>query len=159
MFGQTGSRFHGGGDKASAEKIKLKDAAKIIRTDPFARHLGIEFLLIEKGHAVSRMKLGEEHKNFMGMVHGGAIFSLADATFGAAANSGGTMAMAIHVSIDYLAAPGDTPYLEADVRETSRAGRGGHYAMEVRNSSGELVADCHGWAYHTARHLAGGDKG
>lgn len=132
---------------------EIQEAAEIIRSDPFASHLGIEFVLIESGHAVSRMSLSEEHLNFMGLVHGGAIFSLADATFGAAANSTGKMAMAIHVSIDYLAPPGDTPYLEADVRETARAGRGGHYKMEVRNASGEMIAVCHGWAYHTTRAL------
>lgn len=131
----------------------LEKAARIIRSDPYAAHLGIEFVLIEEGHAVSRMELRDEHLNFMGLVHGGAIFSLADATFGAAANSNGTKAMAIHVSIDYLAPPGDSPYLEVDVREDARAGRGGHYKMEVRTSSGELIAVCNGWAYHTSRSL------
>lgn len=137
------------------QHMGVDEAARFIRKDPFAANLGIEFILIEKGHAISRMTLGEEHKNFMGMIHGGAIFSLADATFGAAANSGGTRSMAIHVSIDYLAPPGDTNYLQADVRETARAGRGGHYQMEVRNDPGDLVAVCHGWAYHTSRPLKG----
>lgn len=133
--------------------IGMDEATGIIRTDPYAAHLGIEFVLIEEGHAVSRMTLCEKHLNFMGLIHGGAIFSLADATFGAAANSNGTKAMAIHVSIDYLAPPGDTPYLEADVREDARAGKGGHYHMEVRSAAGEIVAVCNGWAYHTARPL------
>lgn len=133
--------------------MDMDEAAAIIRSDPFASWLGIEFVLIESGHAVSRMKLTGEHLNFMGLVHGGAIFALADATFGAAANSNGTMAMAIHVSIDFLAPPGGTEYLEADVREDARAGRGGHYVMKITNDSGELVAVCQGWAYHTARPL------
>lgn len=136
------------------EKLDIEEAAAVIRSDPYAAHLGIEFVLIEERHAVSRMALEGKHLNFMGLVHGGAIFSLADSTFGAAANSNGTKAMAIHVSIDYLAPPGDTPYLEADVREDARAGRGGHYRMEVRNAAGEMVAVCNGWAYHTARSLA-----
>ena len=135
-------------------EISIEEAAEIIRKDRYARHLGIEFTLIEEGHAVSRMPLDERHLNFMGSVHGGAIFSLADATFGAAANSSGVKAMAIHVSIDYLVPPGDSPYLEADVREDARAGRGGHYRMEVRTSEGVLVAICNGWAYHTSRSLA-----
>ena len=80
-------------------------------------------------------------------------FSPADVTFGAAANSDGTRAMAIHVSIDFLAPPGDTEYLEADVREDARAGRGGHYVMKITNDSGESIAVCNGWAYHTARSL------
>lgn len=133
--------------------MSMEEAARTIRSDPYAEYLGIEFVLIEKGHAVSRMPLARRHLNFMGLVHGGAIFSIADATFGAAANSNGTKAMAIHVSIDYLAPTGDATYLEADVREDARAGRGGHYIMKVHNSEGGLVAVCNGWAYHTSRSL------
>ncbi len=128
----------------------------MIRSDPFASYLGIEFLLIESGHAVARLPLRDEHLNFMGLVHGGAIFSLADVAFGAAANAGGTMAVAINVSIDYLAPAGDSPYLEADVIEDARAGRGGHYVMRITTARGETVAVCHGWAYHTSRPLAPG---
>ncbi len=135
------------------ENSSIEEAARIIKADPYAKYLNIEFILIEKGHAISRMPLDRRHLNFMGLVHGGAIFSIADATFGAAANSDGYKAMAIHVSIDYLSPPGDTPYLEAEVREDARAGRGGHYRMEVRTSDGQLVAVCNGWAYHTSRPL------
>ena len=85
--------------------------------------MGVEVLLVEEGRAVARMEISDSHRNFLGMVHGGAIFSLADVAFSAAANSWGTRAMAIHITIDYLAAPGDTPYLEAEVRKTGRAGR------------------------------------
>ena len=138
-------------------ETSIEQAAGIIRSDPFASCLGIEFLLIESGHAVARMTLRDEHLNFMGLVHGGAIFSLADVTFGAAANAGGTMAMAINVSIDYFAPAGDSPYLEADVMEDARAGRGGHYVMRVTTAAGETVAACHGWAYHTSRPLTGNE--
>lgn len=141
------------GEKPVLKDMSLEEAARIIRSDPYAEYLGIEFVLIEKGHAVSRMPLDSRHLNFMGLVHGGAIFSIADSTFGAAANSDGTRAVAIHVSIDYLAPPGDAAYLEADVQEDARAGRGGHYMMKVHSSEGELVAVCNGWAYHTSRSL------
>ena len=128
----------------------------IIRRDPFAERMGVEMVLVEEGRAVARMEITDTHRNFLGMVHGGAIFSLADLAFGAAANSWGTRSMAIHITIDYLAAPGDTPYLEAEVRKTGRAGRACHYGMEVRNSSGEVIAVLSGWAYQTKKGLAEG---
>jgi len=134
----------------------LDDATlDIIRTDKYASRLGVEFVLVEEGHCVTRMPLTEDHVNFLGLVHGGAIFSLADIAFGAAANSWGTRSMAIHITIDYLSAPGDTPYLEAEVRKTGKAGRTCYYGMEVRNASGEVVAVLSGWAYQTNRPLSG----
>ena len=129
---------------------------ELIKRDPFAERIGVEMLLVEEGRAVARMLLTDSHRNFLGMVHGGAIFSLADVAFGAAANSWGTRAMAIHISIDYLAAPGDTPWLEAEVRKTGRAGRTCHYGMEVRNSTGDVIAVLSGWAYQTKKDLADG---
>ena len=125
----------------------------MVNSDAYARHLGVELVLVEEGRAVARMEIRDDHKNFLGSVHGGAIFSLADVAFSAAANSRGKKAVAIHIAIDYLAPPGDTPYLEAEVHETARAGRAGHYAMEVRNAAREAVAVCHAWAYHTDRDL------
>jgi len=127
---------------------------EMINADPFAERMGVEMVVVEEGRAVARMEITPSHKNFLGMIHGGAIFSLADVAFGAAANSWGTRSMAIHITIDYLAAPGETPYLEAEVRKTGRAGRACHYGMEVRNASSEVVAVLSGWAYQTKKDLA-----
>lgn len=120
-------------------------------TDSFAALLGAELVTVEEGRAVARMELADRHRNFMGMVHGGAIFGLADVAFAAAANSGENRAMAFHISIEYLSATGDTPYLEAEVKETGRAGRAGHYSMEVRDAAGRKIAMLSGWAYRTSR--------
>ena len=124
-------------------------------TDAFASLLGVELVTVEAGRAVARMRLQDRHRNFMGMVHGGAIFGLADVAFGAAANSGENRAMAFHISIEYLAAAGETPYLEAEVKENGRAGWAGHYSMEVRDAAGGRVAVLNGWAYRTSRPVMG----
>lgn len=148
--GTTAGRLRGiDFQKGGHTKMDPAGLEQLIRDDPYARHLGIELVEVTEGRAVTRMKVRDSHRNFLGSVHGGAIFSLADVAFSAAANSRGRKAVAIHIAIDYLAAPGDTPVLEADVRQTARAGRAGHYAMEVRNAAGEIVAVCHAWAYHT----------
>jgi acyl-CoA thioesterase len=119
--------------------------------DSFGSLLGVELITVEEGRAVARMQLADKHKNFMGMVHGGAVFGLADVAFSAAANSGENRAMAFHISIEYLAPAGDTPYLEAEVTETGRAGRAGCYSMEVRDAAGRKIAALYGWAYRTSR--------
>jgi acyl-CoA thioesterase len=130
---------------------------EFFRSDRYAAHLGVEFILVEDGHCVARMPVKDQHINFHGGVHGGAIFSLADVAFSAASNSWGTRAAAINVTIDFLAAAGDTPYLEADVRMTGRGGRAVHYSMEVRNASGDLIAVLSGWVYQTNKEILGGE--
>ena len=131
----------------------LDKISEIIEKDRFAAHMGIEFTLIEEGRAVARMPLREEHDNFMGMVHGGSIFAVADAAFSAASNSSGSKAVAVHIAIDYLAAPGDTPCLEAEARLMTSTGRTGYYEMVVRSAAGDVIAVCHGRVHCTSESI------
>jgi acyl-CoA thioesterase len=133
--------------------MDLQEIRRIIDEDRFAAHMDIEFRLVEEGHAVTRMPLKEQHDNFMGMVHGGSIFAVADAAFSAASNASGIKAVAAHISIDYLAAPGETAFLEAEARLTARAGRAGYYEMQVRDDTGEVIAVCHGRVRYTSESL------
>lgn len=130
-----------------------RETRDIIEADAFAEKLGAEMLEIGAGRASMRLKLGPGHLNFLGMVHGGVIFSLADLAFGAAANSFGTRAMAISVGIDFLAAASVNGELTAEVEQVKRAGRTGFYRMEVKDGEGKEIARCHGWAYHTEKPL------
>ncbi|MDI6874658.1 PaaI family thioesterase [Candidatus Solincola sp.] len=126
---------------------------EIIESDSYARHLGARVVEIRPGYAKVEMELGPQHLNFMGMIHGGVIFGLADVGFGAAANSFGSRAMALSVGIDFLAAPHVQGVMTAEVELVARAGKMGHYRMEVTDAGGTVVAQCKGWAYHTGRPL------
>ena len=86
------------------------------------------------------MTVTEAVLNAHGMCHGGAIFSLADAGFFYACNSGGVQSVAAGCDINYLrpATLGDR--LEVVVRERARSRRSGLYDAEVRNGEGQLVA-------------------
>jgi acyl-CoA thioesterase len=77
---------------------------KFVQQDHFAPYLGVEMLEYGGGKARARMKIGDHHLNSAGTVHGGAIFSLADAVFSIASNSHGTLALAINVSISFFKA-------------------------------------------------------
>lgn len=128
-------------------------ARELIEEDLYAAHLGAKLLDIRPGWAKVGLKLSEDHINFLGMVHGGVIFSLADVAFGAAANSFGTRAMALTVGIDFLAAAELDDELTAEVELMTRAGKMGYYRMVVMDSSDNIIARCHGWAYHTNKPL------
>lgn len=55
----------------------------VAKHDKLVRHLQMNIETASKGYAKVTMPITENHKNGMGMAHGGAIFSLADVAFGA----------------------------------------------------------------------------
>jgi acyl-CoA thioesterase len=58
------------------------DVFTLAARDNFARSLGIEIVEAALGRAVSRVRLEERHINFIGVAHGGLVFTLADAAMG-----------------------------------------------------------------------------
>ena len=118
-----------------------------ISQDPFARFLGIELLELGEGRSKVAMTVDERMLNFHGIPHGGVIFSLADAAFAAAANSHGQVAVALNMSINFLAAVPLGTRLYAEATEESLGRRTALYHMAVTTEGGALVALCHGTVY------------
>ena len=109
--------------------------------DRFATVLcGIEPLTAEKGHAVCRMALTDNHRNAMGAVMGGAIYTLCDFAYAVASNGeGDTPSVTLSSSISFLAAPrGQTLLAEATCLKDGR--RIGCYRVEVTDETGLAVA-------------------
>jgi len=123
------------------------DPLKIfVQQDHFARHIGVELLEYGGGRARARMAIGKHHMNSAGTVHGGAIFSLADAVFSAASNSHGTLAMATNVSISFFkAVAGGT--LVAEAEEVSLNPRLATYLVTVKDEDGNRIALFQGTVY------------
>ncbi len=114
--------------------------------DRFARHNGIELLDAGPGWAKAQMTVADHHLNAADVVHGGALFTLADLVFAVASNSHGRLALGINVSISYLKAARG-PTLTADAKEVSCNSKLGTYTMEVREATGELVALAQGTVF------------
>jgi acyl-CoA thioesterase len=125
---------------------------KFVNSDHFARHLGIEMLDYGPGHARAKMDIGKEHLNSAGTVHGGAIFSLADAVFSVASNSHGTLAVAINVSISFFRAARSGTLL-ADGREISMNPRLATYLIDVKDQEGNAIALFQGTVYRKKESL------
>jgi len=116
------------------------------RNDRFAQHSGIELLEIGPGRAKAKMTITDAHLNGVDLVHGGAIFTLADLVFAAASNSHGTVAVAINASIWFVkAAKQGTLYAEGV--ETSRNPKLATYSIQVTDEAGETVARFEGMVY------------
>jgi acyl-CoA thioesterase len=92
------------------------------------------------------MTLKPFHGNMYGMIHGGAMFSLADFVFQAASNSHGAVAVAINASISYIKAP-QTEVLYAEATEVSRTRRLANYAIRITEEGDGLVAMFQGTVY------------
>ena len=113
-----------------------------IGQDPFARWMGIELQELRPGYSRVAMTLTPQMLNFHGIPHGGAIFSLADAAFAAASNSHGQAAVALSMTIQYLAASEPGMRLVAEAQELRKGNRTGFYQITVKTEAGELVATC-----------------
>jgi acyl-CoA thioesterase len=120
--------------------------------DRLCRHLGIRVTEIGRGTAVTSMTVAEHHLNGADIVQGGAIFTLADLAFGAAANSHGTLALGVNMSIAF-SKPGVSGVLTAHARETAASGPLATYVVDVKNEDGENIATFQGTAYRKREHI------
>ena len=116
------------------------------QNDRFAAHSGIELLQVEKGRAVAKMVIGPHHLNSGNVVHGGAIFTLADFAFAAACNSHGRLAFAIQVSIHFIKSA-ESGTLFAEAKEISLHHRIATYAVEIKDDQGQLIATFQGMVF------------
>ncbi len=124
----------------------MDELKRFVEKDRFAHHIGVELLEFGGGRAKARMMLGKEHLNSAGTVHGGAIFSLADAVFSVASNSHGTLALAINVSISFFKAV-SAGVLYAEGREVSLNPRLATYLIDVKDEAGNAIALFQGTVY------------
>lgn len=115
--------------------------------DLFPKSLGIELVQLEPGRAVVAMTVTESMANFHGTAHGGALFTLADTAFALSCNSHGTPAVALSVTMDYMAParPGDR--LVAVAEEAQRTKRTGSYHITVTANSETKIAFFRGLAF------------
>jgi acyl-CoA thioesterase len=125
----------------------VREHAERVAGDPFARSLGVELIEVAPGYAKLAMTVRDDMLNSHETAHGGAVFSLADAAFAVASNSHGPLAVALEISINYVAPahPGDR--LVAEAREESLGRRLGVYRLQVSREDGTLVAVAQATAY------------
>lgn len=93
------------------------------------------------------MEVQSKHLNGLKMAHGGAIFTLADLAFAAAANSRGVPAVGINASITYISSACLGDKLQARAREIFSRRTLCGYQVEVVREDSELVAVFQGTAY------------
>jgi acyl-CoA thioesterase len=109
----------------------------------FSRLLGMRILEASDGYGRVEMD-GSGKLNSNGVLHGGAIFALADQAFGIAANCDGTSRVAVSVSILYIAPSSGN--LVATARRVSDNGPCDTYRVIVQEGE-RLIAEFEGVAF------------
>ncbi len=117
-----------------------------LEQDRFARLLGIELVDVSPGRATARLAVRPEHYNGVGILQGGAIFTLADFAFAAASNSHGKVAVAINATIAFTKAV-KTGTLTAKAEEATASSRLATYLIRVTNDEGDVVAQFQGTVF------------
>jgi len=136
-------------------ETKLKsELVRRSQAGPYGRLLGLEAAEVRPGFARVSMKMSPQLTNIFGAAHGGAVFSLMDEAFQLASNTHGVLAVALNVSITYVAAPDPECVLEATAEEIHRTRRTASYLCEVRETTeGKLIATAQALAYRTSKQI------
>ena len=119
---------------------------KTFEKDRFAKTSGIKLVDAAPGYAKAEMEIRGNHLNSVGVVHGGAMFTLADFAFAVASNSHGKLALAINAEISFFKSV-KAGVLTAVAKEISLHNRLGTYLIEIQNENSELVAHFKGTVY------------
>jgi len=101
---------------------------------------GLRLDAARAGFARVALEAAPEMLNGHGTLHGGVIFTLADAAFAYACNSYNEAAVANQVSIVFLSPGQAGERLVAEAVEVSREGRSGVYQVVVTAADGRVVA-------------------
>jgi acyl-CoA thioesterase len=119
--------------------IKPMTFQEFFKRDRYAAFSGIELLSAEPGRAKTKMEIRDMHLNAGNTVQGGAIFTLADLAFAAAANAYGNLAVSVETSIRYFKSV-ESGVLFAEAKILHLHKKLATFEVRVVNESDELIA-------------------
>ncbi len=130
-----------------------KTIFKQVEEEPFAKKFGLKLIEVLEGYAKVEMAFTQDMENMFGMAHGGALFALIDEAFEVASNSHGTMAVALNMSVNYLASPAKGSKLTAEAKEINKAKKTAAYEIVVTDDKNNLIAACQALVYRMEKPL------
>jgi len=125
---------------------KGKNPYDYFEKDRFAKHNGIELLEINDQMARAKLNIKEHHLNGVNIVHGGALFTLADLVFGALGYVHDQGAVSINASISYFKAAREGTLI-AEGKLISLTAKFGSYEVQIKDEKGNLIAHFQGLGY------------
>jgi len=120
--------------------------------EPYAQSMGIALRSLDDGYSRVEMVYDPvRQSNIYGRAHGGAVFGLIDEAFETAAQTDGTVAVAMNVSVTYISSLESGMRLYAEARRVGQTKRTATYDIRVSDAAGRLIAVCQALAYRTAK--------
>ncbi|MBW2432671.1 MAG: 2-dehydropantoate 2-reductase [Deltaproteobacteria bacterium] len=128
----------GNESKSVRDAIKKEDLEalrRVLEASPLARSLSIQFTEFEAGRATARLPGTAQLPNFLGYTHTGALFTLAEQTMAAAANSLGHVGLPLNCDIQFLNAADPAKDVIASARVIDTQGRIARVQVELTQDS------------------------
>ena len=83
----------------------IEEAREFFKGDKFATNIGVNLEKLDDDSCECSLELNDGHKNAVGGVMGGVMFTLADFAFAVLSNNLHSPTVAQQVSVNYLSAP------------------------------------------------------
>lgn len=119
--------------------VTLDEVRERFSRDRFATVNGAVIDAVEEGYAKCSMELNDTHRNALGAVMGGAIFTLADFAFAVASNWNKSPQVSLNASISFLGRAKGSKLI-AEARKIKEGRKTCYYEVMVSDELGNQVA-------------------
>ena len=130
----------------TSDRKQDERVAAFFERDRFARENGIRIVEVRAGFGRAELTVEPRHLNSVGILQGGALFTLADLAFALACNSHGVVAVGTQVDVTWFKAV-RSGRLTATAEEVFRTHKLSTCLVRVTGEDRELVALFKGIAY------------
>lgn len=139
-----------GSTEATSTRLRELAAA-----DPYAELLGARLAVDDPERLKVELEVGSRHTNFMGLAHGGVVYSLADIALSLVSNAEvEAVALDTHLVLAASARAGDR--LTATACPATRSRSVATYRITVERHDGRVVGIFTGTVFHRGRYPTSG---
>ncbi|WP_418750828.1 PaaI family thioesterase [Frisingicoccus sp.] len=111
----------------------------MLNSHDFGKYIGVHLLERSEGTCRARLDICPNHMNPIGTVHGGCLFTLADAVCGIAASSLGGICTTVNSNIQFLNAAFYPKYLVAEAKPKKIGRKIRTFLVEIRDDRDILI--------------------
>ncbi|GIO23620.1 hotdog fold thioesterase [Oceanobacillus sp. J11TS1] len=139
-------------DEVEIHKNYYKEILNQIKNDSFAEYLGAEIINFAAGEATVQLTVQDYMLNAHSTVHGGLMYTLADAAFALACNSYGKTAVGLSTTTNFMKSATVGDKITAKATEIRRNHRIGFYRIEVETNN-EVISSMEAIAYRKQQYF------
>ncbi len=122
------------------------------KRETFAQALNMKLVELEDGYSVVEMiYVPEKMNNMYDRAHGGALFGLIDQAFETAAQTEGTIAVALNVNITCVTSPQPGSTLRAEAIQVNQTKKTASFDIKITDQDGTVITTCQALAYRTGK--------